>query len=61
MLFIVCFHRFQDNIDGQLSPFSIHNIANEGYKIDRKPGEWYGPQAISIVLKRLNKIYQPVD
>jgi cysteine protease ATG4 len=44
-----------------LAPFSIHNIAEEGYKIDRKPGDWYGPQAISIVLKRLNKIYQPVD
>ena len=44
---------------GQESPFSIHNIAYEGKKIGRLPGDWYGPQAISIVLKRLTKIYEP--
>jgi hypothetical protein len=48
-------YRFQDNVEGYLAPFSIRNIAEEGLKIDRKPGDWYGPQAISIVLKRLNK------
>ncbi len=25
------------------------------------PGDWYGPQAISIVLKRLTIAYKPVD
>lgn len=27
----------------------------------RKPGDWYGPQAISIVLKELNKNYKPLS
>lgn len=49
-----------DNGDNEDTPFSIHNIVWEGYKIDRKPGDWYGPQAISIVLKRLNKRYKPI-
>lgn len=26
----------------------------------RLPGDWYGPQAISIVLKKLLKAYKPV-
>ena len=26
----------------------------------RKPGDWYGPQTISIVLKKLTKMYNPV-
>lgn len=46
-----------DNGDGETCPFSIHNIAREGYKMGRKPGDWYGPQAISVVLKTLNKQY----
>ena len=25
----------------------------------RNPGDWYGPQAISIVLKNLNKKFRP--
>ena len=25
----------------------------------RNPGDWYGPQAMSIVLKKLNKKFQP--
>jgi hypothetical protein len=45
----------------ELSPFSLHNIVSEGVKTDRKPGDWYGPQAISYVLKRLNKKFDPVE
>lgn len=26
----------------------------------RKAGDWYGPQAISLVLKKLIKIYDPI-
>ena len=48
-----------DNGDIEISPFSIHNIARVGQHIGRKPGDWYGPQAISIVLKRLNKSFWP--
>jgi hypothetical protein len=29
--------------------------------IGRRPGDWYGPQAISIVLKDLNKNFQPFE
>jgi len=25
------------------------------------PGEWYGPHAIAIILKDLNKMFQPFD
>lgn len=28
---------------GEDFPYSIHNIAYEGKKIGRKPGDWYGP------------------
>ena len=41
-------------------PFSIHNIAREGAKMGRNPGDWYGPQAIMVVLKNLIKMYDPV-
>ena len=27
----------------------------------RQPGDWYGPQAISVVLKRLCNKHKPVD
>ena len=36
-------------------PFSIHKIAREGAKMGRNPGDWYGPQAIIVVLKKLQK------
>lgn len=25
------------------------------------PGEWYGPHAIGVMLKELNKLYRPFD
>ena len=47
---------FMDNeLDGMRSPFGIHNIAREGLKFKRRPGDWYGPQAISNVLHQINK------
>jgi cysteine protease ATG4 len=51
---------FQDNGSGEDFAFSLHNVAEEGAKLGRKPGDWYGPQAIMLVLKRLNKRYRPV-
>ena len=43
---------FADNhISLETSPFGIHNIAKGGLTLGRKPGDWYGPQAISMVLK----------
>ena len=53
---------FMDNVtDSQYSPFGIHSIARVGLSYKRKPGDWYGPQAISNVLHDLNKQYKPVD
>jgi hypothetical protein len=46
---------FQDNGMDAPYPFSIHNIAKEGAKMGRNPGDWYGPQAIMVVLKKLQK------
>ena len=43
-----------DNItDGTAAPFGIHNICFEGKKSDIRPGQWYGPHMISIVLKNI--------
>jgi hypothetical protein len=37
------FGRFQDNGFGEEYAYSIHNIALEGMKMKRFPGDWYGP------------------
>ena len=51
---------FMDNInDDKLSPFGIQSIAKVGMKYRKEPGDWYGPQAISCVLKQLNKECKP--
>ncbi len=51
---------FMDNLDDQdLCPFGIHMIAEVGIKYKKQPGDWYGPQAISCVLKQLNKEQKP--
>ena len=44
-----CF-RFNDNLDGKRAPFSIQNVAVVGSEYGRLPGQWYGPQAIFVVL-----------
>ena len=50
-----------DNIESDyVSPFGIHSIAREGLKLRRKPGDWYGPQAICNVLHELNKTRKPL-
>lgn len=49
-----------DNIETEyVSPFSIHCIARVGLTFRRKPGDWYGPQAICNVLHELNKKLKP--
>jgi cysteine protease ATG4 len=52
-------YSFWDNNDK--APFGIYNIAREALKINRKPGDWYGPQAISIVLKDIVNKQEPVE
>lgn len=45
-------HRFEDNAK---SPFSIHQIALMGDSEDKKVGEWFGPNTIAQVLKKIVK------
>jgi hypothetical protein len=53
---------FMDNVqDTELCPFGIHSIAEVGTKYKKSPGDWYGPQAISCVLKQLNKDNRPIN
>lgn len=52
---------FLDNVESdQTSPFGIHSIARVGITHRRKPGDWYGPQAICNVLHELNKVRKPM-
>jgi cysteine protease ATG4 len=53
---------FMDNIESdRASPFGIHSIAKVGLTYRRKPGDWYGPQAICNVLHELNKTAKPLS
>ncbi len=40
-----------DNECGRNGTFSIQNIAKIGCCHEKYPGEWYGPHAISLMLK----------
>lgn len=46
-----------DNDDTHKGAFSIQNVAKIGLCHKKLPGEWYGPHAISTMLKDLNKVY----
>lgn len=44
------------NQDGQLSPFSIHQICAKAYEyFELKPGEWFKPSNIMVTLSKLNE------
>lgn len=32
-------------------PFSIHNLVQIGKEIGKKPGDWYGPHSVSLVIR----------
>ena len=52
---------FLDNAEEEdVCPFGIQNIARVGLEFKRKPGDWYGPQAICNVLHQLNKSIKPI-
>jgi hypothetical protein len=40
-----------DNEDSAKGAFSIQNICKMGFANGKFPGEWYGPHAISLMLK----------
>jgi hypothetical protein len=40
-----------DNEDTAKGAFSIQNICKMGFANGKFPGEWYGPHAISLMLK----------
>lgn len=53
---------FEDNIHKKIikwfgdnnskgSPFSIHALVELGLKIGKRPGDWYGPASVSILLR----------
>jgi cysteine protease ATG4 len=43
------------------APFGIHSICEEGLKLNKLPGEWYGPQSIMHALHGINKSLKPVS
>lgn len=45
-------NRFEDN---RKSPFSIHQIALMGDSEDKRVGEWFGPNTVAQVMKKLMK------
>ena len=45
-----------DNDYTEEGAFSIQNVAKMGFCHNKLPGEWYGPHAITIML-RVNNIY----
>lgn len=60
-----------DNEDSAKGAFSIQNICKMGFANGKFPGEWYGPHAISLMLRvsihlflnyiqDLNKLFCPV-
>ena len=49
------------NDDEKISPFGIHQICKEAKKSGNiSPGEWYGPNMISIVLRNLCNNLAPI-
>ncbi len=52
---------FDDNERGKKeSAFSIQNIAVEGLKCGKLPGDWYGVNTITNVLENLNEDFKPI-
>ncbi|GAB5363111.1 hypothetical protein AAMO2058_000855200 [Amorphochlora amoebiformis] len=39
-------------------PYSIHNLLKHAGVVDKKVGQWFGPQAASVVMSRAHKIHQ---
>ena len=49
-------------LDTVKSPFSVHNIAEEGSNMFHKIiGDWFGTNSVSHVLKLLNKVHRPYE
>lgn len=57
--YIEVLQRVNDNTDGAKGAFSIRNITRMALVYDKLPGEWHGPGSISLVIRDLNKLYQP--
>ena len=57
--YIEVLQRVNDNTDGAKGAFSIRNITRMALIYDKLPGEWHGPGSISLVIRDLNKLYQP--
>jgi hypothetical protein len=46
-----------DNDDSASGAFSIQNIVKMGFVNEKFPGEWYGPQALSTIIKVYPSIF----
>jgi Peptidase family C54 len=54
-------NRFDDNYRGMKEHgYSIQNVAVEGLKYGKLPGDWYGVGAISNIIETLTERYEPV-
>ena len=51
---------FNDNLTGEVAPYSIQNIVPEAHEaFNIKPGEWFRSTSILMAIERLNKKFQP--
>ena len=54
--------KFVDSQKGKESPFSIHQIVDQGLQSFHKvAGDWYGTNSISMVLRELNEKFRPLE
>ena len=54
--------KFLDSHNIQESPFSIHNITEQGLECFHKiAGDWYGTNSISQVINQINKKNRPYE
>lgn len=52
---------FDDNYRGKREHgYSIQNVAVEGLKYGKLPGDWYGVGAISNIIETLTERFEPV-
>lgn len=42
---------FADNPNASISPFSIHELSRIGLNYSKKPGDWFGPASVSLIIK----------
>ena len=55
------YYKIIDNFnDNYISKLSIHSICFFGEKINKKPGDWYGPNTISYIINTIYNCYETI-